>query len=210
MENRKGIEKILAPDSTAREEIRNKFKDISYYLIIALISIVVVFVVPLLSGALNGDLGYYFPSTAEGWFIYLTLKIGTAFGNVGIFVMFKLQAKTNVKNDPNFLRAKEILNEVSQRKRMYVPRSPREFNGKEYSVKGITVFLTSLLASITITSLIISFDLITFLSCIIATFIAVITGWVTMLKNEIYWTDEYLQYALYVKKELEDKGDKQC
>ena len=67
--------------------------------------------------------------------------------------------------------------------------------------------ITSILASVTISALAISFDFITFLSCLVSTIIAICFGWVTMIKNEIYWTDEYLQYAKYIQRKSKESAN---
>lgn len=193
------IKKFLAPDLNKQREIKNTFKEISYYLIIGLISIIIVFVIPLVSGALYGDFGMYFPKTTEGWILYWCIRGGSAGGNVALFVLFKLQALTNVKREPTYIEAKQILQKHIGEKE-FIPRSPAQMNLQEYIIKGITVLLTSLLASVTISALVISFDFITFLSCIVSTLIAICFGWVTMIKNEMYWTEEYLEYAKYIDK----------
>lgn len=193
------IKKILAPDLNKQREIKNTFKEISYYLIIGLISILVVFVIPLISGALYGDMGMYFPKSVQGWILYWCIKGGSALANVALFVLFKLQAKTNIRRDPNYLEARRILQKHVGEKE-FIPRSPTQMNLQEYIIKGITVLITTLGASVTISLLIISFDFVTFLSCIVSTIIALCFGWVTMIKNEIYWTEEYLEYAKYIDK----------
>jgi len=205
---RNKFKQFLAPDLDKQREFKNTFKEISYYLIIGLISIIIVFVVPLISGALYGDFGLYFPQTPEGWLIYWCIRGGSAAGNVALFVLFKQQAKTNVKKHPNYILARKILEKHIGEKE-FIPRSPNKMNFQEYIIKGITVLITSLGASVTISALAISFDFITFLSCIVSTIIAICFGWVTMIKNELYWTEEYLEYAKYIDKQKQQELDSQ-
>ena len=82
-------------------------------------------------------------------------------------------------------------------------------NAEEYAKKGTTIIISSLSSFVVITSLIISFDLVSFISCIIASFIAIAFGWITMIKNEVYWTSEYLLYAEYKIKKEEEKAKKE-
>ena len=199
------IKKIIAPDYDTRNKIRNTFRDVSYYVIIALVSILVIFVIPLVSGALYGDFSIYFPKSVDGWIVYCSLRGGSALANVALFVLFKQQAKMNIRDDPNYLEAKRILEEFSGT-RFYIPRSPKKMNLQEYIIKLIAIVVVTLLTTITISSLIISFDFITFLSCLISTFFAVCLGWITMIKNEIYWTDEYLEYAKWVQKQMKESA----
>lgn len=193
------IKDILVPNYESRKKRIQTFKDISIYLIIALIAIIVSFVVPLLSGCLKGDIGMNFPTTAEGWILYLSINGGTTAGNVALFILFKQQAKINCKNDPNYLKANEILKKHREEKE-FIPRSPKSMNKQEYISKLTCIIIFSMMSFITISSLVISFDLITFISCVLSTVVSLIFGWVTMLKNEDYWTGEYLEYALWIDK----------
>lgn len=197
------LKKIVAPDLETRNAIRSTFREISYYLIIGIVSIIIIFVVPLISGALYGDFSIYFPKTPEGWLVYCSLRGGTALGNVAMFVLFKQQAKINVRLDPNYLKAKQILEEYVGTA-VFIPRSPKKMNLQEYIIKLIAIVVMTLLTTITISALVISFDFISFLSCLISTVFAICLGWVTMIKNEIYWTDEYLQYALWVQRQMNE------
>ena len=200
------LRKILAPDLEKQKELRTTFRDISYFLIIGIISIIVVFIIPLISGAVYGDIGMYFPKTTEGWIVYWCIRGGSVVGNVAVFVLFKQQAKMNIRNNENYLKAKEILSEHFESKE-FIPRSPRQMNFKEYIIKVTSVVATTILSGVTISALAISFDFITFLSCIVSTVIAICFGWVTMIKNEIYWTEEYLEYAKYVDKKIKESEE---
>ena len=200
------LKKILAPDLETQKELRTTFRDISYFLIIGIISIIVVFIIPLISGAVYGDIGMYFPKTTEGWIVYWCIRGGSVVGNVAVFVLFKQQAKMNIRNNENYLKAKEILSEHFESKE-FIPRSPRQMNLKEYIIKVTSVIAMTILSGVTISALAISFDFITFLSCVVSTVIAICFGWVTMIKNEIYWTEEYLEYAKYVDKKIKESEE---
>lgn len=199
---------IIAPDFQTRKQRIQKLKDVSIYLIIGIISILVVFLVPLLTGCLKGDIGINFPNTLEGWILYCSINGGTTAGNIALFVLFKTQAKINVKDDGNFKKANEILRKHREEKE-FVPRSPKAMNAKEYISKISCIAVFSIMSFITISSLVISFDFITFLSCLTSTIVALIFGWVAMIKNEEYWTSEYLEYAMWVDKHMAKDAETQ-
>ena len=57
----------------------------------------------------------------------------------------------------------------------------------------------------TISNLIISFDILTLISTLISMITTLIVSWTSMINNEEYWTKEYLMYANYIKnKTLEE------
>ena len=100
--NQSKIKNLVAPDAERRRATQEKLKEISCYLLIGIISIITIFVVPLLSGSIQGDFKMCFPKTAEGWIVYWAISGGSALGNISIFVLFKLQAKINCQDNENF------------------------------------------------------------------------------------------------------------
>ena len=199
-----GLKAIFAPDVEDRRKAGEKIKDVAFYLIIGIVSIVVLTVVPLLSGCIEGDFRMNFPQTTEGWILYWTMNGATTLSNLAIFILFKLQAKTNAKKHPNYIRARELLSKANGKKG-FVPRSPKAMDAKDYTTKGLAIIAGSLWSFVAISSLIISFNFITLISVGVSTLMSIIFGWVTMLKNEVYWTDEYLLYAEYIiEKEKEN------
>lgn len=130
-----------------------------------------------------------------------------AFLNLAIFALFKMQAKVNVKQDQDYLKAKEILHKV-RKEHKSKPRSPAAMEAQEWTKKGLTIFVSTILAGATISSLILSFDIMTFLSALSGSLIGIGFGYVTMRKNEIYWTEEYLEYAEMIQKEEQESNEK--
>lgn len=194
----------VAPDIDTRTRRLETFKQYAFYGIIAVVLIIVLFIVPLISGGINAkDFGYYLPKSVRGWIVFWAIRAGTVIGNMFVYGLFKGQAKTNAKNHPNFIKANEILNKLYGSKE-FIPRSPAQKNAKDWTTKGLVVLLTTAAESIVIGMLIFNWDNVTFLSCITSSITAVLFGIVAMIKDEVYWTEEYLAYAEYVqKKQLE-------
>lgn len=82
----------------------------------------------------------------------------TAIANISLLVLFKLQAKKNARKDPNFIKANEILNKLAGRKEVFIPRSPAKMDIGDYTKKIIAIVISTFTASITLTSLLLSFD----------------------------------------------------
>ena len=117
--------------------------------------------------------------------------------------LFKAQAKTNAKDNPNFKKANELLNKLYGTKQ-FIPHSPTQKTVRDWTTKGVIVLLTTAAESIVIGSLIFNWDNVTFLSCITSSITAVLFGIVAMIKDEVYWTEEYLAYAEYVTKKTQE------
>lgn len=200
------LKKLIAPDVEARKEIRKTINDSAYFIIIGLISLLAVFIPPLFMGCLSSDIGLAFPKTLEGWILYIIMNASTAIANISLLILFKLQAKKNARKDPNYIRANEILNRLAGTKEIWIPRSPAKMNAGDYTKKIIAIVISTFTASITLTSLILSFDWMTLLSCLVSIIITLCISWITMINNEIYWTEEYILYAEMTEKKQEEKA----
>lgn len=203
------VKKLVTPNVEDRKEIRTKLNDSAYFIIIGLISMLTVALPPLFMGCLSSDIGLAFPKTAAGWILWSVLNVSTAIANICILVLFKLQAKKNSRNDENFKRANEILNKLAGQKEVFIPRSPARMNATDYSRKIVCITVSTLTSSVVLTSLILSFDWMTLLSCLVSIIVTLCISWVTMLNNEIYWTEEYILYAELKEKEMQKKVQEQ-
>lgn len=197
---------LIAPDVEARKEIRKTLNDSAYFIIIGLISLLAVFIPPLFMGCLSSDIGLAFPKSMEGWILYIIMNASTAIANISLLVLFKLQAKKNAHNNENFKRANEILNKLAGKKEIWVPRSPARMDAGDYTRKILAIIVSTFTASITLTSLILSFDWMTLLSCLVSIIITLCISWITMINNEIYWTEEYVLYAEMIEKREQEKA----
>ena len=130
---------------------------------------------------------------------------GASFGNVSLLILFKMQAKRNVANNENYIKANDILNTLAREKAVFIPRSPSQMNAKDYVGKSIGIVFSTVGSFLVISSVIINFDVVTLISTIVSATIALCMSWVTMLNNEEYWTGEYLLYAENLKEKMEEK-----
>lgn len=204
----KKLKDVVAPSVEQRRKRVDSFKSVAYYIVIAMVLCIVTFVVPLLSGGITmGDFGYNLPKTQEAWVIFWAVNAGTVFGNLCLFALFKMQAKTNSKHHPDYIKACELLNKLNGSEG-FIPMSPKQKAIKDWSIKGTLVFITTGMESLVISVLVVRFDMVTFISCLVSSVTAVLFGIVQMIKDEIYWTEEYLLYAQYVTA-LKEKREKE-
>lgn len=192
------VKNILAPDVETQLKRNETIKRYSAYFIIALITLLVLFVGPIIAGGITGEgWDYYLPKSLMGWVVFWSIRAGTIVGNIALYILFKSQAKINSQNHPNYIEANTLL-EKSDKMKDFVPQSPKEKMAKDYSFKMVFMVLFTLGESVVIGSLAIAFDLVTFFSCLTSSFSALLFGWWAMVKDEMYWQDEYLRYAKYV------------
>lgn len=183
------------------EQLRLGYKMYLYYGLVFLLSLCMLIFLPMLGS--TGDLGYNLPQTKIGWIVFVVTKTVVAVINLLIFHCFICQAKLNVKDDPKFIEANEILGKL---RREVLPRSPKRFFAKEYGVKGTTTFLFSALSVIALTNAILCFDWIAFLTYVLTLMMGIIFGVLEMKKVEMFWIEEYLAYAQHrLKLSTEEK-----
>lgn len=177
-----------------------KIKLYTYYIIIGVVSLIALLFLPMVGSSVGLEMRL--PDTLVGWVVYCITKLIVAALNVIIFYCFMQQAKVNVKDNEKYKKANDILELIEERKDR-APRSPKEWTRKQYSGKGITIFVTTILAAVSLTQAILTFDYITMLTYLFTIIMGLIFGILQMKNAEIYWTTEFYEYALKAKKEEE-------
>lgn len=63
---RSSIDRLLAPNASDRQRLRDGLNKFGYYLLIVIITLVATVLIPFIAGGIYGDFSLYFPSTTEG------------------------------------------------------------------------------------------------------------------------------------------------
>ena len=172
--------------------IRIRFK--IYYILIAVASFVALTFLPLLGTGSDVSARWDLPTSQRAWIVFITLRAIISFLNVFIYASFINQGKLNVRDNVNYKKANDLL-KVIKKGKGYVPRSPLKFNAKEYGWKGVTVFGSTAAAMVALDQALLNFSykaLIVYASTVA---MAIFFGIFEMKRVEIYWTEEYLDYA---------------
>lgn len=177
----------------------DKIRQTMYYFIIGIISFVSLVFLPMIGTEIG--LGWHVPDTQVGWIVWVVIKLLVAALNVLIFHSFMCQAKLNVKNDPKYEEAVKIL-ELAKIKK-YVPRSPHQWNKKQYGTKGVTIFITSAITVVALTQAILLFDWVAMLTYLFTIIMGLVFGVLQMKNAEDYWTTEFWRYAMMIKEQNE-------
>lgn len=184
--------------------MKEKFKLYQGYFIILILSLICIFFLPMLGSTVG--LAFAFPTTAAGWLVWGVSKLAVILINLLLFDQFVRQAKINIKDNPNFLKAQEIFNKLETPEEEYLP-APQEYLSKLYRNKGTKSFLTSALSVIAFSNAILSFNWVTMLTYLFTIVTGVIFGWITMISVEDYWTDTYYKLALRTERKQLTKED---
>ena len=175
-----------------------KWKQVQYYIIIGVISLIALFFLPMIGS--EADVGWKLPNTVVGWFVFVISKLLVATINLLIFHCFTLQAKVNIAENKRFIEANEILRSSTGLK-LFEPKSPDEWFKNEYSKKGVSLFITSIVSAVGLTQAVLTFDMISMLTYLFTVVMGVIFGILQMNRTELYWTQEYWEYAIMIQKE---------
>lgn len=176
-----------------KDQILAKIRQTIYYWIIFLTSMVVLVFLPMVGS--EAGLEFNIPTTTAGWILYIVTKLLVAVLNVIIFFSFMQQAKLNVRDDPKYVKACEIMGRVKKEK-AYIPRAPRVWERKQYMHKGVTIFLTTAISVVALANAFLTYDYMTLLTYAITIIMGIIFGLLQMATAEEYWTREFYDYAI--------------
>lgn len=184
-------------------QFKLKIKNGMYYLLTALLSIISLVVFPMLD---NSHISFRdaFPNSPTAWTLWIVERVLIVFMNIMIMSNFILQAKKNVKDDTNYIKAREILNK--NKPKDYKPRSPSQFLTKMYINKSVTLTVSTLASLIAIGEAAVNYNYLLLIATAVTLIIAITFGYISMKSTEEYWTSEYLDYAIMV----EEKENKEC
>lgn len=192
---------VLEEYVEVKEKAIDKVRQWMYYFIIGIISFVALVFLPMIGSTIG--LGWNLPNTTVGWVVWVAVKLIIATINILIFHSFMCQAKLNVKTDPKFVEANDILGKVKLKK--YLPRNPAKWNAQQYGRKGTIIFFTSALTVIALTQAMLTFDWMSMLTYLFTIVMGLIFGILQMKSAEDYWTDEYWKYAMMIKENHEQE-----
>lgn len=181
------------------EELKNKLRIYTYYILIAILSLLSVVVFPILNSTAN--IANTFPKDPTGWTMYILIRALVVLMNMLIFTNFLAQAKLNVKDDSNFKKANEILCRCKGKE--YHPRSPQKYLGQTWAVKGSFLIVTTIASLFVIGNAILNYDYMILIATIFSVIVSIVFGIMTMRRVELYYVGEYLDYALSIEKEKE-------
>lgn len=189
---------------------RSFFSQYLYYCLIAIVSLVVLFFLPMLGSEVG--LAWKVPTTPVGWIVWVMTNLFSAGLNLLIFHAFIKQAKLNISDDKRYLEAKDILQKKLERDyqngcNTETPLSPKDWFSREYRRKGVSLAIFTLLGMIGLSNAILTFDPIRFFTQLVSLVIAIIFGVIEMKVVEEYWTNGFHDYAIFYKKDEFEQND---
>ncbi len=172
-----------------------------YYVVIFVVSVIALVFIPMVG--LEAGLDLNLPDTHSGWIVWGITRALVSVINVMIFHSFMCQGKLNAKKTDSYKEAIELIGKTKTKE--FVPRSPLKFNASQYSTKGLSLFIGTLVSVVGISNAVLSFDWMSFLTYLIVIVMGVVFGVLSMATSEEYWTTEFKQYVIRLKSEEEEK-----
>lgn len=175
----------------------NKIKHYIYYVLIGILSFLSLAFLPLIGGS-STTVGWDFPTSTAGWTVWVASRIAVSVLNILIFHCFIRQGDLNTKDNPDRLKAEEILNK-HDKQRTKIPLSPEKFFAREYGRKIPTIFLMSVVSLIAFGPMLLVFDFVVFLAYLFIVIMSIVFGILEMKRVESYFINDLLEYAHYVE-----------
>ena len=188
-----------------REFISNSKNGIA----VVILSMVAMFLVPLLGSYLTGKT--QFPQTIPEWILYFACALAISICSLFIYLALFNQGKMNVKDEKEYIEAKEL--HLKNFKRMngkeVVPIDPFVWEKKQKTRKGIYQTIGIFMGLLGLGLAVISWNNSQFVSATLSVIMSIAFGLIKMGDVERMWTEGWLEYELYVEKKL-DMEEEQC
>lgn len=189
--------------------MKSFFNKYFWYGLVFIFSIITLFLVPMLGTEMN--LAFVLPNTWAGWVIWIVTNLTASILNVLIFHSFIKQGKVNILEHPDYLQAQALLKQYDIGKIEH-PRSPQQWLYEQYRNKATSLFVFTLLGTISFGNAILAFNIVKFVAQVLTLLIGLGFGFVQMKSAEEFWTVEYLEYAkeMVEQKQLEEKEQQEA
>lgn len=175
---------------------------------VLVLALAAMFLVPLLGSYATGKT--LLPDTTIGWIIYFTSSAAVSLCCLFIYLALHNQGKLNVKDEPEYKEAKEL--HLKNFKRMngkeIIPVDPFKWEKTQKRRKGIFQTLSIFLGLLGFGLAVLVWNNSQFISSTISIIMALSFGLVHMGDVERMFTEGWLEWELYVEKQLDEKEKK--
>ena len=181
-----------------REFISNSKNGIA----VVILSVIAMFLVPLLGSYLTGQ--SQFPQTIPEWILYFACALAISICSLFIYLALFNQGKMNVKDEPEYLEAKELHLKNFKRKngKDVIPVNPFVWERNQKRRKGFLQTMGIFFGLLGLGLAVITWNTSQFVSATLSVVMSIGFGLVKMADVERMWTEGWLEYELYIEKQL--------
>lgn len=182
-----------------REFISNSKNGIA----VIILSVIAMFLVPLLGSYLTGQ--SQFPQTIPEWILYFACALAISICSLFIYLALFNQGKMNVKEEPEYLEAKELhlKNFKRQNGKDVIPVNPFVWEKNQKRRKGFMQTMGIFFGLLGLGLAVITWNTSQFVSATLSVVMSIGFGLVKMADVERMWTEGWLEYELYIQKKLD-------
>lgn len=182
-----------------REFISNSKNGIA----VIILSVIAMFLVPLLGSYLTGQ--SQFPQTIPEWILYFACALAISICSLFIYLALFNQGKMNVKEEPEYLEAKELhlKNFKRQNGKDVIPVNPFIWEKNQKRRKGFMQTMGIFFGLLGLGLAVITWNTSQFVSATLSVVMSIGFGLVKMADVERMWTEGWLEYELYIQKKLD-------
>lgn len=174
---------------------------------VVILSLGATILVPLLGSYLTGQTK--FPETIPEWILYFTCALAISICSLFIYLALFNQGKLNVKDEPEYLQAKELhLKNFERMNKEIIPIDPFKWEKRQKIQKGIFQTIGIFLGLLGLGLAVLSWNNSEFISACISVVMSIGFGLVKMGDVERIWTEGWLEYEMYVDKKLTEAQNK--
>ena len=173
---------------------------------VIVLSLVAMFLVPLLGSYATGQ--SMLPDTTIGWIIYFTSAIAVSLCSLMIYLALHNQGKMNVKDEEEYIKAKELHLKNFERMngKEIIPVDPFKWEKRTKIQKGIFQTVGIFLGLLGFGLAVLCWNNSQFISSCISIVMAISFGLVHMGDVERMFTEGWLEWELYVEKKLNERA----
>lgn len=175
---------------------------------VVILSLISMFLVPLIGSYASGTT--QFPQTIPAWILYFTCAIAVSICSLMIYLALHNQGKLNVKDEEEYLKAKELHLKNFERMngKELIPIDPFKWERKQKTQKGIFQTLGIFLGLLGFGLGALCWNNSQFISSTFSIILAIGLGLVHMGDVERMFTEGWLEYELYIQKKLDEEDAK--
>ena len=190
------------------KKTRQFISDTKNAIAVVILSIISMFLVPLIGSYATGTT--QFPQTIPAWILYFTCAIAVSICSLMIYLALHNQGKLNVKDEDEYIKAKELHLKNFERMngKELIPIDPFKWEKKQKTMKGIFQTLGIFFGLLGFGLGALCWNNSQFISSTFSIILAIGFGLVHMGDVERMFTEGWLEWELYVQKklDLEDKA----
>lgn len=185
------------------KKTRQFISDTKNAIVVVILSMISMFLVPLIGSYATGTT--QFPQTIPAWILYFTCAIAVSICSLMIYFALHNQGKLNVKDEEEYLKAKELHLKNFERMngKELVPVDPFKWEKKTKTQKGIFQTLGIFLGLLGFGLGALCWNNSQFISSTFSIVLAIGFGLVHMGDVERMFTEGWLEWELYVQKKLD-------